>query len=78
MKLVNDDNSLNCTEFKCLETGMYYEVTGSKDNGKAIDTIDTLIREDGKKKKVLRSSLKKRYTNIEYEEVKYSKSKRRN
>lgn len=65
MELVNDDYSINCAKFKCLDSGYVYTLLGSQAAGDIEHTIDTISREDGHRGKTRRSSLKKKFKNIE-------------
>lgn len=85
-ELVDRNYSIKYICFKCLKTNHVYTVVGSKSEQTGIkDTIDTIVRDDGERKRVRREMLKRRFTNVEpislfYEQPKASKrskSKRR-
>jgi len=74
MNILNDDNSIRFGCFKCLNTAKVYTITSSTSTfdlskpsylDKAILSEETIKREDGVVRKLSRSHLKERFTNIE-------------
>lgn len=74
MELVNEDNSVNCIHFKCLDTNSIYTIVGTENThpssephyfDKAHKCIDEVLRSDGVRRKLTRTQLKKRFINIE-------------
>jgi len=66
MTLIDENNSIRYSRFKCLETNKIYEIRTSKCNGyKALDTTDTLLREDGVRRNFTRYELMIRFKKIE-------------
>jgi len=74
MNILNEDNSIKFGCFKCLDTGKVYTITSSSSTfdlkkpnymDKAILSEETIKREDGMLRKLSRSHLKERFTNIE-------------
>ena len=74
MNILNDDNSIRFGCFKCLNTDKVYTITSSTSTfdlskpsylDKAILSEETIKREDGVVRKLSRSHLKERFTNIE-------------
>ena len=75
MTLVNEDNTLSCVCFRCLDTGRIYTVTKTSFGDKGVDNaIDTLVRNDYERLSVKRYKLKKRFTNIEPINIFYEKT----
>ncbi len=74
MRLVNEDNSINCFHFKCLDTNTIYTIvttTNTHPNSephyfdKAHKAVEEVLRSDGVRRKFTRLQLKKRFINIE-------------
>ena len=74
MNIIDSNNSIRFGSFKCLDTNKVYTVTStlstfdlSEPNwkDKASKAEDTVKREDGVSRKLMRSQLKSRFTNIE-------------
>ena len=74
MNILDDNNSIRFGSFKCLDNNRVYTVTSTlstfelnepnwKDN--SIKAEDTIRRDDGESRKLMRSQLKSRFTNIE-------------
>ena len=74
MNILDDNNSIRFGSFKCLDNNRVYTVTSTlstfelsepawKDN--ALKAEDTIKRDDGESRKLMRSQLKSRFTNIE-------------
>lgn len=74
MNIIDNNNSIRFSSFRCLDTDKVYTVTSTlstfdlsepnwKDN--ALKAEDTVKREDGVSRKLMRSQLKSRFTNIE-------------
>ncbi len=74
MNIIDNNNSIRFGSFRCLDTDKVYTVTSTlstfdlsepnwKDN--ALKAEDTVKREDGVSRKLMRSQLKSRFTNIE-------------
>ncbi len=74
MNILDDNNSIRFGSFKCLDNNRVYEVVSTlstfdlsepnwKDN--ALKAEDTIKRDDGESRKLMRSQLKSRFTNIE-------------
>ena len=74
MNILDDNNSTRFGSFKCLDNNRVYTVTSTlstfelnepawKDN--ALKAEDTIKRDDGESRKLMRSQLKSRFTNIE-------------
>ena len=74
MNIIDNNNSIRFGSFRCLDTNKVYTVTSTlstfdlsepnwKDN--ALKAEDTVKREDGVSRKLMRSQLKSRFTNIE-------------
>jgi len=74
MNILDDNNSIRFGSFKCLDNNRVYEVVSTlstfdlsepnwTDN--ALKAEDTIKRDDGESRKLMRSQLKSRFTNIE-------------
>ena len=64
--LVNDDYTINCLRFRCNKSNRLYTIVESSYGEKELaNTLDSVIRDDDERVKVKRSTLKKRFTNIE-------------
>jgi len=74
MNILDDDNSIRFGSFKCLDTNKVYTVTSTLStfdlSGKpwgdsVMKAQDTIKREDGESRNLMRSQLRSRFTNIE-------------
>ena len=74
MNILDGNNSIRFGSFKCLDTNKVYTVTSTVSTfdltldhwkDKAIQAEDTVKREDGESRKLMRSQLRSRFTNIE-------------
>ena len=74
MNILDDDDSIRFGSFKCLDTNKTYEVistlstfdlNGKPWEDKATKAQDTVKREDGESRKLMRRQLRSRFTNIE-------------
>ena len=74
MELIDSKNSIRFMSFKCLKSDMVYTVISTRsvfDNSKpsyldkALMSEDTLRREDGVKRTLMRNQLKTRFTDVE-------------
>jgi len=74
MNIIDNNNSIRFGSFRCLDTDKVYTVTSTlstfdlsepnwKDN--ALKAEDTVKREDGVYRKLMRNQLKSRFTSIE-------------
>ncbi len=74
MNILDDNNSIRFGSFKCLDNNRVYEVVSTlstfdlsepnwTDN--TLKAEDTIKRDDGESRKLMRSQLKSRFTNIE-------------
>ncbi len=74
MNILDDNNSIRFGSFKCLDNNRVYEVVSTlstfdlsepnwTDN--TLKAEDTIKRDDGEYRKLMRSQLKSRFTNIE-------------
>ena len=70
--ILDDNGSIKSMRFMCNRTNMTYEITGTESTLGDLDhwrdnvsrCIDTIVREDGDKRKWERMDLKKRFTNV--------------
>lgn len=77
MELVDKDYSIKYVCFKCLESNKVYTVMGTNYGEKGIkNAIDTIVREDGERRKFAREMMKKRFKNIEPISLFYESNKR--
>lgn len=74
MNILDDDGSIRFGSFKCLDTNKVYTVTSTLSTfdlsakpweDKVTKAVDTVKREDGESRKLMRSQLRSRFTNIE-------------
>ncbi len=74
MNILDDNNSIRFGSFKCLDNNRVYEVVStlstfdlseSNWNDNTLKAEDTIKRDDGESRKLMRSQLKSRFTNIE-------------
>ena len=74
MNILDDDNSIRFGSFKCLDNNRVYTVTSTLStfelnepawNDNALKAEDTIKRDDGESRKLMRSQLRSRFTNIE-------------
>lgn len=74
MELIDSKNGIRFMSFKCLKSDMVYTVISTRsvfDNSKpsyldkALMSEDTLRREDGVKRTLMRNQLKTRFTDVE-------------
>ncbi len=74
MNILDDDNSIRFGSFKCLDTNRTYEVISTLSTfdlrnkpweDKVTKAVDTIKRDDGESRKLIRSQLRSRFTNIE-------------
>lgn len=74
MELIDSNNGIRFMSFKCLKSDMVYTVISTRsvfDNSKpsyldkALMSEDTLRREDGVKRTLMRNQLKTRFTDVE-------------
>jgi hypothetical protein len=74
MNILDDNNSIRFGSFKCLDNNRVYTVTSTLStfelnrpawNDSALKAEDTIKRDDGESRKLMRSQLKSRFTNIE-------------
>ena len=74
MNILDNNNSIRFGSFKCLDNNRVYEVVSTlstfdlsepnwTDN--TLKAEDTIKRDDGESRKLMRSQLKSRFTNIE-------------
>jgi len=74
MNILDDNNSIRFGSFKCLDNNRVYEVVSTlstfdlsepnwTDN--TLKAEDTIKRDDGESRSLMRSQLKSRFTNIE-------------
>ena len=74
MNILDDNNSIRFGSFKCLDNNRVYEVVSTlstfdlsepnwTDN--TLKAEDIIKRDDGESRKLMRSQLKSRFTNIE-------------
>ncbi|NRA78757.1 MAG: hypothetical protein HRU18_11155 [Pseudoalteromonas sp.] len=63
--LLNKDLSIKYICFECLDSGHIYTVVGTELGDFGVgNAIDTLVRDDGERRKIRRSKLYKRFGNI--------------
>tara|TARA_R110000772_G_scaffold79795_4_gene170577 strand:- start:645 stop:890 length:246 start_codon:yes stop_codon:yes gene_type:complete len=74
MNILDDNNSIRFGSFKCLDSDKVYIVTSTLSTfdlsdkhwtDKALKAEDTIKRDDGESRKLMRSQLRSRFTNIE-------------
>lgn len=74
MNILDDNNSIRFGSFKCLDNNRVYEVVSTLSTFDLIEpnwddntlkAEDTIKRDDGESRKLMRSQLKSRFTNIE-------------
>jgi len=74
MNILDDNNSIRFGSFKCLDSNRVYTVTSTLSTfdlsdkhwtDSALKAEDTIKRDDGESRKLMRSQLRSRFTNIE-------------
>ncbi len=74
MNILDDDNSIRFSSFKCLDNGKVYIITSTRSTfdlsqpvwtDNVLKAEDTIKRDDGESRTLMRSQLKSRFTNIE-------------
>jgi hypothetical protein len=72
MNILNDDDTIRFTKFRCLDSNSTYEVVQTRCVGrKRIDSIDTLVKNGGRRRDFYRKDLGVRFNNVEQLNVKY-------
>tara|TARA_R110000787_G_scaffold40582_2_gene100715 strand:- start:328 stop:576 length:249 start_codon:yes stop_codon:yes gene_type:complete len=66
MELLDENNSIRFTKFKCLTTNSVYEVVQSKCVGRYVsESIDTIVKDGVLRKEFARGELRRRFKDIE-------------
>tara|TARA_R110002074_G_scaffold400820_1_gene597146 strand:- start:2305 stop:2553 length:249 start_codon:yes stop_codon:yes gene_type:complete len=66
MELLDENNSIRFSKFKCLNTNSVYEVVQSKCVGRYVsESIDTVVKDGVLRKEFSREDLRRRFKHIE-------------
>lgn len=72
MELLDENNSIRFSKFRCLNTNSVYEVVQSKCVGRyASESIDTIVKDGILRKDFARAELRRRFKDIEEIKPKY-------
>jgi len=66
MELIDENNSIRFTKFKCLVTNSIYEIVQSKCTGRYVrDSVDTIVKDGVIRKEFARGELSVRFKEVE-------------
>lgn len=66
MELIDENDSIRCSKFKCLTTNSIYEIVNTKSVGRyVLESIDTILKDGELRRDFSRAELRRRFDNIQ-------------